>query len=145
MEESRTATDAQALNVLDAAIESGQYDEDSNQGKAANYFALGLDTSHRRALGVGLIDGRYDKIKSIDDLVDMYRYELLNMCSGGDSPMSFYISSNPKDSNEKVVLVYGGALGLPERDWHLDRDSASVAQHEKYFAQVARMVRFSQY
>ena len=144
-DELRKNTDAQTLDVLRAATASGQYDEDSDQGKAANYFALVLDTAHRNRLGVGPIDDRHDRIKSIDDLEDVYRYELLNMPWGGNSLFGFGIGSNPMNSNEKVVYVGGGSLGLPDRDYYLDDDSASVDRRLKYVAHVARMLRYIGY
>ena len=144
-DELRKATDAQTLNVLKTAAASGEYDADTDPGKAATFFAVAMDTSALDRLGVAPLEPWLDKIDAIDSHADVIAYERELMPYSGNSLVGIYIGSDPKNSNEKVVYLGGGALGLPDRDYYLDEDSASVERREKYVAHVARMLRFTGY
>ena len=142
-DELRKRTDAQTLSVLKEATASGRYAADSDQGKAATFFAVALDTQALDALGVRPLQPWLDRIAAIEDYEDVVAYQTAVLPYGGDALFGFGIGSNPKNSNEKVVYVGGGSLGLPDRDYYLDTDSASVARREKYEAHVARMLAYT--
>ncbi len=144
-DELRRTTDAQTLNVLAKAAASGTYGIDTDQGKAATYFALAMDTVTRDAQGIQPIQARLERIKNLKSFAEVIAYEKSVLPEGGNSLLGYGIGSNPKNSNEKVVYFGGGSLGLPDRDYYLDTDSASVARREKYVGHVARMLRYAGY
>lgn len=144
-DELRKNTDAQTLSVLEAAAKSGKYPASSDQGKAATYFALAMDTARRNALGITPLRARLDKIKSLEDYGDVIAYEKEVLPEGQSALFSFGIGGNPKNSNAKVIYFGGGSLGLPDRDYYLDTDSASVKRREVYVGHVARMLRYAGY
>ena len=144
-DELRKATNAQTLRVLNDAAASGKYAADTDQGKAATFFAVAMDTAALDRLGVAPLEPWLDQIEAIDGYDDVVAYERAVLPYGGDALFSFGIGSDPKDSDAKVIYVGGGALGLPDRDYYLDEDSASVARREKYEAHVARMLEFTGY
>ena len=142
-DELRKRTDAQTLAVLRKAASDGSYGADTDQGKAAAFFATALDTTGLDRLGIAPLQPWLDKIDAIESVADVVAYETSVLPYGGDALFSFGIGSDPKNSNEKVVYVGGGALGLPDRDYYLDDDSASVARRAKYQAHIARMLAFT--
>ncbi len=144
-DELRKTTDAQTLQVLREAIASGKYDAKSDQGKAATYFALALDTVHRAKLGTQPIAPLLTQISAIDSYAEVIAYEQGVLPKGYNSLFGFGIGTNPKNSNQKVVNINGGVLGLPDRDYYLDADTASVTRRAKYVEHIARMLRYAEY
>ena len=144
-DELRKTTDAQTLAVLRRAIDSGAYAPDSDPGKAATYFALALDTVGRRRAGVTPIASELAEIRAIESYADVVAYERKVLPEGRQSLFGFGVGTNPKNSNAKLVSLSGGALGLPDRDYYLDADTASAQRRLRYRAHVARMLRFVGY
>ncbi len=144
-DELRKTTDAQTLTVLERAAASGSYAADTDQGKAATYFALAMDTTTRDAQGISPIKDRLERIKDLKTYADVIAYEKSVLPKGGSSLLSFGIGSNPKNSNTKVIYLGGGSLGFPDRDYYLDTDTASVRRRGMYVGHIARMLRFAGY
>lgn len=139
-DELRKKTDAQTLDVVKTAAASGKYPADSDQGKAAIFFAVAQDTNALNKLGITPLQPWLNKINAIQTYADVVAYQQEVLPYGGDALFSFGIGSNPKNSNSKVVYVGGGSLGLPDRDYYLDEDSTSADRRVKYQAHVARML-----
>ncbi len=144
-DELRKTTDAQTLSVLEQAAASGAYGADTDQGKAATFFALAMDTATRDAQGIAPIEDRLERIRGLKTYADVIAYEKSVLPKGGSSLLGFGIGSNPKNSNAKVIYFGGGSLGLPDRDYYLDTDTASVRRREMYVGHVARMLRYAGY
>ncbi|MFK8056944.1 MAG: M13 family metallopeptidase [Saprospiraceae bacterium] len=143
-DELRKRTDAQTLDVLkSAAAASGKYAATTDQGKAAIYFAVAQDTNALNKLGISPLQPWLDKIDAIKTYADVAAFQQEVLPYGGDALFSFGIGSNPKNSNEKVIYVGGGSLGLPDRDYYLDEDSTSTVRRGKYVMHVARMLEFT--
>ncbi len=142
-DELRKKTDAQTLDVVKTAAASGKYPATSDQGKAATFFAVAQDTAALNELGIKPLQPWLNKIDAIKTYADVIAYQQEVLPYGGDALFSFGIGSNPKNSNEKVIYVGGGSLGLPNRDYYLDEDSTSVVRRGKYVMHVARMLEFT--
>lgn len=142
-DELRKKTDAQTLDVVKSAAASGKYPPSTDQGKAATFFAVAKDTNALNKLGIKPLQPWLKKIDAIKTYADVVAYQQEVLPYGGDALFSFGIGTNPKNSNEKVVYVGGGSLGLPDRDYYLDKDSTSAVRRGKYVLHVARMLEFT--
>ena len=117
-DELRQTTDKQTLQVLQNARQSGKYAANTDQGKAAAYFALALDTVRRAQQGIEPIRPHLEEIATISSYEEVVAYERRVLPKGMNSLLGFGIGTNPKNSNVKVVNLTGGALGLPDRDYY---------------------------
>ncbi len=142
-DELRKTTDAQTLAVLEKAAASGEYPATTDQGKAATFFAVAMDSVALADLGVQPLRPWLDAIDAITDLQGVIDYETEVTPYGGSSLFGFGIGSNPRNSNEKVLYVGGGSTGLPDRDYYLKTDSTSLALLGTYEQHIARMLGFA--
>jgi putative endopeptidase len=55
----------------------------------------------------------------------------------------FFANQDPKDSETMIVWVTQGGLGLPDRDYYMRTDSASVATREVYKRTTANLLKLS--
>ena len=142
-DELRKNTDAQTLAVLKKAASNNAYSPTSDQAKAARFFAVAMDSAALQRLGTQPIEPwlrRIDQIKSVEDVI---AYEKRALPYGLSSLLGLSISSNPKNSNVKALYFNGGDLGLPDRDYYLDQDEASVERRKKYEEHMANMLQFT--
>ena len=54
-------------------------------------------------------------------------------------PFSLHASQDDKQSTEIIVELQQSGLGLPDRDYYVATDEASVKLREQYVAHVTRM------
>ncbi|MCF8236939.1 MAG: M13 family metallopeptidase [Saprospiraceae bacterium] len=139
-DELRKNTDANTLKVLETAIASGKYGKDTDQGKAALFYQTGMDVTHINANGAQPIQpylDRVDQLRTIEDLQAI----LVDLKWAGAGPfVDFGVSPDLKNSSVYSIYIGTGDLGLPERDYYVKDDSASVALRDAYQEHVAKML-----
>ena len=125
--------------VLDAAAASAKGGKpESSIDKVGVFYATCMDSTAADAQGLSPLAPELTRIASITTM-DEVRQEaarLQKMLVG----VAFDARSqqDAKDSREQILVVSQGGLGLPDRDYYLKSDSASVAARTAYVAHVAR-------
>ncbi len=139
-DELRMNTDANTLRVLESAIASGKYGVDTDQGKAALFYQTGMDVDQINAKGIQPIQPYLDQVDGIRTIADL-RSVLVELKWAGSGPLvDFGVSPDLKNSQVYSIYIGTGDLGLPERDYYLKQDSASIALREAYQKHVATML-----
>ncbi|MBS3737798.1 M13 family metallopeptidase [Mesohalobacter halotolerans] len=131
----RKQTDADVLKILKEAEESGQYDADSDQGKAIQVFNSIMDTNARNTTGIEPLKTSFEKINTIKDIESLQTVLAKNPVELSSPFMGLFVYSDPNDSNTNVAYLGTGGLGLPERDYYLkdDEDSKEIREDYKVF------------
>lgn len=137
--ELREASNDVVLNVLTKAAESDQYDETTDQRKAADFFDIGMDSAAAEGFGLHPLDQfleRIDAISSVEDLDDYMAYQQ------GYTMGAFFgfgVIPDLMKSDEMGAYIFSGGLGLPERDYYTKTDDKSVETREKYLEHLRKM------
>ncbi|WP_435622631.1 M13 family metallopeptidase [Flagellimonas sp.] len=136
----RKSTDADVLQILAEAKESGKYDASTDQAKALALFDTKLDSAARDAAGIAPLQPALDAIAGIQNLGDLQTVLATN--PSVSSPFAG-ISVFPDLNNSKMNAVYLGpaGLGLPDRDYYLDEDDKSKEIREEYKKHIVRMLK----
>ena len=136
----RKSTDADVLEILADAKESGKYDAATDQAKALAIFDTKLDSAARDASGISPLQPALDAIAGIQNLGDLQTVLATN--PSVSSPFAG-ISVFPDLNNSKMNAVYLGpaGLGLPDRDYYLDEDDKSKEIREEYKKHIVRMLQ----
>ncbi len=129
------------LEVLETASSSSKYAEDSDQKKAANYYAVGMDSAAAEKAGLTPLDPFFSKIDAIANKKDLINYLAYEETYGGGSFFGFAIFPNVKNSNVKAAYLAQDGLGLPDSDYYTKDDEKSVALQGKYKAFIANMLQ----
>ncbi|MFK5983421.1 MAG: M13 family metallopeptidase [Flavobacteriaceae bacterium] len=138
----RKKTDADMLAILDNADKSGKYSADTDQAKAMMIFKSELDTDARNKAGIEPLKPALEKIKGIKTLEDFLDVMSKNTISISQPFFGIAAFSNPSNSAMNSAYLFPGGLGLPERDYYLKTDSASVKTREQYVTHITRMLQF---
>ncbi len=138
----RKKTDYDMLAILDKAQKSNKYSATTDQAKAMMIFESELDIKARNKVGITPLKPALNKIESIKTLEDFQEVMTKNAVSIFQPFFGIAAFSNPSNSSMNSAYLYPGSLGLPERDYYLKTDSASVKTREQYVAHITRMLQF---
>ena len=131
------------LDLLESAVESGDYEEGTDQYKASVFYSVGMDSALAETTGLQPLKLYFDKIDALSDIDDLQEYLSELEMIGGGRFFNFYVGTDLKKSNEVTTYLSQGGLGLPDRDYYTREDARSVEIREKYLKHVARMLQFT--
>jgi putative endopeptidase len=121
--------------ILDASAKSGAKPGSIDQ-KIGDYYTSCMDEAAVEAQGLKPLEpelGRIAAINSVDDL----QTEIARLHSLGLAPVfNFGSTQDQRNSEEVIVGVYQGGLGMPDRDYYLKDDPKSKEIRDKYLKYV---------
>lgn len=131
------------LEVLEKAVASGQYSEGTDQKKAADFYAVGMDSALAEEVGLKPIMPMIERINSLKNTTDLLDYLAYQSKIGGSAFFGFAIF--PDLMNSKVYASYlaQDGLGLPDKDYYTKTDEKSVELRNKYITHTERMMKIS--
>lgn len=136
----RKSTDADVLEILAKAKESGKYGSNTDQAKALAIFDTKLDTLARNKAGLKPLQPALDAIEGIKNMEDLQTVLALNPAVS--SPfISLGVQGDLNNSAMNAVYMGANGLGLPDRDYYLEMDEKSVEIREEYKKHIARMLQ----
>jgi len=135
-------TDDDALAILKKAVASGDYAEGTDQWKAIQIFKSVTDTKKRDADGVAPLKPYLAKVDALKSVADLEKLNIEMQQYGGLGLYGMYVYSDMKNSNHNATYIGGGSLGLPERDYYLNKDEESQNIRDKYVEHIARMMSY---
>ena len=142
--ELRKKTDADVLEILESALNDKTISSDSDQGKVVAMYECFMDIEHRDKKGIEPILPFLNKVSSITDVITLQQYMEEESAHGGGSDFfGLYIGADKKNSNIHSAYLYGGSLGLPDRDYYLLDSFQDIRL--KYISHIERMFQFMGY
>ncbi|HRX66907.1 MAG TPA: M13 family metallopeptidase [Tenuifilaceae bacterium] len=123
-------------SILEKAASTTDAPQGSNWQKVGDFFAAGMDTASIELQGLDPIRNELTRIESIantnDLLIELARFHAMRV-----SPFfNIYAGQDRKKSDQIVVNLYQGGLGLPDRDYYLSDDSRSQEIRTEYLNHV---------
>ena len=142
--ELRKKTDADVLEILESAVNNKTIDSNSDQGKVVSMYECLMNIEHRNKKGVNPILPYIERVNSIKDVLTLQAYmEESSTYGGGTDFFGIYIGTDKKNSNMHSAYLYGGQLGLPDRDYYLLDDFKDI--RDAYILHIERMFGFLNY
>ncbi len=138
----RKKTDADMLNLLSKAKESGKYASDTDQAKALMIYETELDTVARNKAGIEPLKPVLEKIAAMKTMEDFQKLISEHAVEVAQPFLGLAAFSNPSNSAMNSAYVTPGGLGLPDRDFYTNTDAASVKIREQYVDHITRMLQF---
>ena len=138
----RKKTDADVLNILAKAKESGKYDATTDQAKALMIYESELDTVSRNKAGINPLKPTLDKIAAMKNMDDFQKLLSKDAVSVAQPFIGLAAFSNPSNSAMNSAYITPGGLGLPDRDFYTNSDPASVKIRQQYVDHITRMLQF---
>ena len=128
------------LDVLETATKSDKYSDDSDQKKAATFYAVGMDSIAAEKAGLSPLDPFFTKINAIQNTDDLIDYLAWEETYGGGSFFGFAIFPNVKNSNNYSAYLAQDGLGLPDSDYYTKTDEKSTKVQKKYIQYITKLL-----
>lgn len=141
--ELREKNDNIMLDIMDRAAKNPEFKEGSDERKAVEFFAVGMDSLLAERVGTKPLSKWYEQIDQVDDLNKLQSI-LADMHAAGYGP--FYgvqAFADLMDSKINSLYVGAGGLGLPNRDYYTKEDAKSKEIRAKYLEHMARMFQLA--
>lgn len=138
----RKKTDADMLNILSKAKESGKYAPDTDQAKALMIYESQLDSVSRNKAGVEPLKPILEKIAAVQNMEDFQKLMSEDAVAVSQPFLGLAAFSNPSNSAMNSAYITPGGLGLPDRDFYTNTDPASVKIRQQYVNYITRMLQF---
>ena len=139
----REQADGNVRKILDEQAAT-KHEKGTSAQKASDMYAAYLDTAAIDKKGFAPAKPLLDAIaaaKSTDDIAKiMARADLPT-----DAPIAMSVTLDQKNPDKYIVEIEQGGLGLPERDFYLNKDKQFVEIREKYEAHVQSTVHLHKY
>ena len=104
-----------------------------------DYYAACMDESRINAQGLKPLQPEFDRIRNLKDKAELAEEVAHLHRNGMPALFDFGSGQDFKNSNEVIAQADQGGLSLPDRDYYLKTDAASVKIREGYVAHVQRM------
>jgi predicted metalloendopeptidase len=124
--------------IIEACADAKNNPPGSEKQKIGDMYASYMNEARAEQLGIEPIAGllaSIDRIESKDDLVRTFA-ELQRVGVGG--PLGCYVNTDAKKSDQYILYLGQGGLGLPDRDYYWDAKLKSKLA--AYAAHVERML-----
>ncbi|MGB1295400.1 MAG: M13 family metallopeptidase [Flavobacteriales bacterium] len=105
--------------IIDELISSNEYKVGSDEQLVRDFYLSALDTSKINERGLTPLKPYLEKIKSVSNKKDLKNYIIEAYKNNLGGVFSFWIGSDPKNSNENIIQFAQGGGGLPDRDYYL--------------------------
>ncbi len=103
-----------------------------------DYFACIMDSTKRNADGIKPIQAELDRVKGLtkENLADLVAHQHQ---FGMGSLFGFGVAEDLKDNTKYAIYISQVGLGLPDKTYYFNKDSASVAMRTEYAKHVDKL------
>ncbi len=137
----RDDTLAQLRGIIEGAAKDDKAAADSETRKVGDMYASFMDEKKLEELGLKPLDAELARIAAVTDKKQLPALMAHLNSLGVDTPYTFSIHLDAKDSTKYIVDFGQAGLGLPDRDYYLKPNDAKLtAARAKYQEYVQSML-----
>ncbi|WP_235893372.1 M13 family metallopeptidase [Litoribacter populi] len=131
------------LRVLEKASESDEFQEGSDQRKAADFYRIGMDSTLAENRGMEPLKPWFEEIDQISNVEDLQAYMVKQQKKGGGAFFGLGVNTDLKDSEKMALYVSQSGLGLPDRDYYVEDNEKFNDLRQKYQKHVASALKLA--
>lgn len=131
------------LAILEKSAQNKDYADESDQRKAANFYAVGMDSALAEKRGIEPIQPWYKKVESVENTAQLQNLLIKMHMLGFSGFFGASIYTDLKQSDINTLYLGASGMGLPNRDYYTKEDSTSVVIKDKYVKHIERMLNLS--
>ena len=132
-----------AQDDVKAIIENaakGNPDEGSEEQKIGDFYDSYINMKVRDSIGLTPLNEEFKKIEALSSVKDLASYFAYANKIGNTPPFSLGITEDFKNPKKYTLYTWQDGLGLPDREYYLQKDPKSVDIRTKYVAHIEKML-----
>ena len=134
-------TSAVLKDIVEGAAADTTAPQGSERRKVGDFFAAGMDEPRIEAEGARPLEPLLARIAAIRDRRALATAIAFLQEVGADAAFQLEVGPDDRNSARNIPQLSQGGLGLPDRDYYLEKDAASAKLRRAYAAHVERMFR----
>ena len=131
----------QQLKDLFQSIAREKFPAGSDEKKIADFYSSGMDTVTIEKQGISSLKPMLAKVDQLKNKKELQQLIARWHSQGIDPLFSLYADADSKNSTMEVAHLQQGGLGLPNRDYYINKDAHSQEIQKKYRAYIAKIFR----
>ena len=130
--------------IIEASAAKPNKAAGSDEQKVGDFYAAFMNEAKADELGLKPIEGILAKIDAIKDKAELAALWAEFAKTGVRHPFAGFINQDAKDSTQYIVYLFQNAqIGLPDRDYYLNKDKKFADFRVAYEKHVAKMLELS--
>jgi putative endopeptidase len=124
-------------------LSKAQNEKGSIAQKIGDLYNVAMDSVKLNADGMTPVKAELERLAAIKDKKEIYAV-IAELQSNGISPyFELFIDADDMNSTENVVNTYQGGMGMGERDYYVEQDSATTKIREAYKQHIVKMFQLT--
>ena len=132
----------QVHNILED-VSSKDNASGSLEQKVGDLYKSGMDTATIEKLGYDPVKPQLEKISAVKDYKELVKLAADGFKTGDGFLFGFYVSPDDRISSKNAAHFDQTGLGLPEREYYFDTDSASKKIRDAYVKYITTLFTFT--
>ena len=127
------------LEIMHEVLENAAKDPngDTEEGKLGRFYATCMNEAVIDAAKAKPLDPFFKEISAVKNAEDFMRVSGMLNLAGVYPLFSMYVGPDDKDPQINIVHIYQGGLGLPDRDYYLDKGRAELlGQYKEHITKM---------
>jgi putative endopeptidase len=112
----------------------------SNEQMIGDFWTAAMDSARIEAEGLKSLQPWLDRIDSVKDLRSLFSTVADLKKIGSYTFFIEYVAQDDKNSDAMCFRLWQGGIGLPDREYYLKTDSATIAIRNAYVSHIAKML-----
>ena len=129
----------QRLLTINKQATDSHAEQGTNQQKIGDFWYTGMDTDKIEKLGISPLKAEFNRIQSISNKTELLDAVAHLQYIGVGAVFASPILQDEKNSEQNVLHLYQGGLGLPNRDYYFDTDERAKTIRAEYIKHVSKM------
>lgn len=125
--------------IFEEAAADRKAPEGSMNQKIGDFYGSGMNTKKIEQDGLKYLRPYFSRIEQIKRKEDVRRCIAYFHTMGVSPLFQFLVDQDPKNSDINIVWLYQAGLGLPDRDYYLDKSDQAKKIREKYIRHMTNM------
>ncbi|HEY5218452.1 MAG TPA: M13 family metallopeptidase, partial [Gemmatimonadaceae bacterium] len=123
----------------DAASQRASLPDSSTQHKLGTFYATCMDSTAAESGGLSPLAPTLASIDSISTLPALMPEVAKLQMSGANVLFGYYPAVNAHDAEHYIADIDRGGLGLPDRDYYLNKAASADTMRKAYIAHIAKL------
>jgi putative endopeptidase len=124
-------------SILDSVSTTSQA-KGSIEQKVGDFYASGMDSANIEKLGFTPIKPYLQQVDALTDAKSIMQFVAQRQKEGFSYLAGMYIAADEKNSSKNIGILYQTGLGLPDRDYYIKTDAATLAIQKAYKAYMQK-------
>jgi len=111
--------------------------------KIGDFYFSGMDTAEIENCGINPLRPELEKIEEIADINGLLKVVAAHKTLGIGSLFNMFITQDDKNSEEMILTLYQGGLGLPGMEYYCEKDERTKSIRHEYVNHIGRMLKLT--